>query len=121
MKQKIIAVCLFIIIVGFALANTLILQNMTDSMTDEVESLVIDDTQAKEKAKKLSEEFKSQKKYIGLTVSHDDLTNIEDCFAELNGWLAVGDTDNAEVVKYRLISFLGHLRRLVGFNIDTII
>ena len=121
MKQKILAVFLFIIIVGFALTNTIILQNMTNNLTEKVASLSFNDTMVKEKAKELSEEFKNKEKYIGLTVSHDDLTNIEDCFAELNGCLEIGDTESAEIVKYRLISFIEHLRRLVGFNIDTII
>ena len=45
----------------------------------------------------------------------------EDCLAELKGHLAMGDIEGAEVTKSRLIRFLEHLRRLVGFNIDNII
>ena len=121
MKQKIMAIVIFIAIIGFTIANTLILQKMIDDITEKIEMLTLDYKDVKSKADKIYEEFKASIGYIGLTVSHDDLTNIEDCFAELNGCLAVGDTEGATIVKYRLISFLGHLRRLVGFNIDTII
>ena len=121
MKQKIAAIVIFVFILVFTTINTVVLQKMTDSITEKVEILSFADENAGRKAQELYEEFKANKGYIALTVSHDDITNIEDCFAELNGCLAVGDTKGATVAKYRLISFLGHLRRLVGFNIDTII
>lgn len=121
MKQKILAIVIFIIVIVGVITNSIVLQKMTDSFIAEVNALPIDNDDALSKVKKLNEEFKSSVHFIGLTVSHDDLTNIEDCLAELNGCLSVGDTEGAVVVKYRLISFLEHLRRLVGFNIDTII
>ena len=40
---------------------------------------------------------------------------------EMIGYLSVNDTDNARVTKNRLISYLEHLRRLSGFNIDAVI
>lgn len=121
MKQKILAICLFIIIIGFVITNTLILHNITDMLTGEVEKLQVNREGALSEAVEIDAKFKARVSYIGLTVSHDDLTNIEDCFAELTGYLSVGDTDGAEVAKHRLIRFLGHLRRLVGFDIDAII
>ena len=121
MKQKILAIVIFVCILGFTIINTIILQDMTDKFIENAKMLSITDDNAKTKATALHKEFQTNERYIGLTVSHEDLTNIEDCFAELNGYLSIGDTEGAMVVKYRLISFLGHLRRLVGFNIDTII
>ena len=121
MKQKILAIVIFIFILGFTIINTIILQNMTDKLIENAKTLSLTDENANRMAKELHEEFKANESYIALTVSHEDLTNIEECFAELNGYLAVSDTEGAMIVKYRLISFLGHLRRLVSFNIDTII
>lgn len=121
MKQKILAICLFIFIIGFVITNMLILKNLTDMLTEEISDISVDDEGALDRVLKIDEIFKKKEVYIGFTVSHDDLTNIEDCFAELSGCLSVGDTDGAEVAKCRLLRFLEHLRRLVGFNIDTII
>jgi len=121
MKQKILAVCLFVGIIAFVVVNSLFLQNTIDSLTDEIDKLSLESKDSREEFKEIDKKFKEKEIYIGLTVSHDDLTNIEDCFSELDGYLAVEDTEGAKVVKYRLIRFLKHLRRLVGFNIDTII
>ena len=121
MKEKIFAVCIFIIIIGFVTTNTIVLKNATDRLTDEIKGFSVQAEKAIDEISKINESFKSKESFIGLTVSHDDLTNIEDCFAELTGSLSVGDLEGAEIVKHRLISFLEHLRRLVGFNIDTII
>ena len=120
MKQKILAICLFVGILSFAVTNTLVLQNLTERLISEIEEVSINEF-ALDKLLKIDEKFKKTEIYIAMTVSHDDLTNIEDCFAEMEGYLSVGDTNGAEVSKSRLISFLEHLRRLVGFNIDTLI
>ena len=59
--------------------------------------------------------------FISLTVNHEDLTNIEEGFAEMIGCLSVGDTAGAQITKSRLIDSLEHLGRLSGFNFDAII
>lgn len=121
MKQKILAFCLLLAIISFVIANTIILQKTTDKMMDKIDQITVTDRLAHEQLNKAEKYFKKAERYISLTVSHDDLTNIEDCFAELSGYLSVGDVNGAEVTKCRLISFLSHLRRLIGFNIDAII
>ena len=121
MKEKIWAISIFTLIIGFVTANCLILQRQTDIIYSEIKSISIDDDRAIEQIRKIDEDFRKKEIYIGLTVSHDDLTNIEECFAELTGCLSVADLDGAEVAKCRLIRSLEHLRRLVGFNIDNII
>lgn len=121
MKQKILSVILLVGVVAFVTINCIVLANMIDDITETVEDLSVEDKHAKERAENAFEVYNDKAKYIGLTVSHDDLTNIEDCFVELIGYLSVGDTENAEVTKGRLINSLEHLRRLSGFNIDAII
>ena len=58
---------------------------------------------------------------MGMTVSHEDLTAIETGFSEMIGYLSVGDRNGAEVTKSRLLDALGHLRRLTGINIESVI
>lgn len=121
MKQKILAICLFILIISFVVSNSLILQSIIDKTIKNINAFSVSENDAMNKFDNIHDTFTKRLAYIGITVSHDDLTNIEDCFAELKGCLAVNDINGAKVTQYRLISFLEHLRRLVGFNIDTII
>lgn len=121
MKDRVFAAVIFLMIIAFSVGNSLFLVKETDEMILEVKGLQASDGQAMSRLMEIDEGFRKKANYIGLTVSHDDLTNIEDCLAELKGHLAVGDIEGAEVTKIRLIRFLEHLRRLVGFNIDNII
>lgn len=105
-------------------ANTYIIDKKISTLYDELKSTEIIDGYTEEAGKKISKifnEYKSCEGYISMTVNHDDLTNIEDNFAELVGNLDVGDADSAKVTKNRLLYSLEHLRRLSGMNIDSII
>ncbi len=66
------------------------------------------------------EEYMKKQRFIGLTVSHDDLTNIESEFNEILGSIKAGDEENLIIAKSRLIGALTHLRRLSGVNADSI-
>lgn len=76
---------------------------------------------AKLEVEKIYEKYQSSESFVSLTVNHDDLTHIEDNFAELIGNLSVSDIDSAKVTKNRLLCSLEHLRRLSGINLDSII
>lgn len=124
MKEKIFAVLAVVSIIAAVSANTVFLGKNIDKIRKEVESISIKDGEcelARRQAVRAFELFRDAELLIGLTVNHDDLSNIEECFAELIGYLSVGDADGAEVTKSRLTDALGHLRRLSGFNIDAII
>ncbi|MBQ8302197.1 MAG: DUF4363 family protein [Clostridia bacterium] len=121
MKEKIIAIVLFFLVVISVGLNTFFLAKQIKSVTDNVKSIDITSSGAKDDAEKLFDEYMKKERFISLTVSHNDLTTIEDCFVEMIGYLSIGDTDNAEVAKSRLIHSFEHLRRLSGFNIDAII
>ena len=95
-----------------------------DELTEKIEALEIDSEntgEALSEAIKIREHFKSRESYISLSVNHEDLSNIETIFAEMIGQLEVENADDARVAKSRLIDALGHLKRLSGVNIDTII
>ena len=65
-------------------------------------------------------EYMKTQRFIGLTVSHDDLTNIESEFNEILGSIKADDEENLIIAKSRLIGALTHLRRLSGVNADSI-
>lgn len=121
MKEKILSVVLLVIIIAFVTVNTIILSKQIDEIIEKVEGLDTSENNANENAEQIYENFMKKQKYMSLTVSHDDMTSIEGCFVEMIGYLAIGDHQNAEVVKYRLKNSLEHLRRLSGFNLDAII
>lgn len=121
MKEKIFSILLLISIIGFSIVNAVILNYQIEETTNELTSLKLNEESAEETAKKIYESYMKKQKYMSITVSHDDLTNIEDCFVEMIAYLSIEDDQNAEVTKSRLISSLEHLRRLSGINIDAII
>lgn len=121
MKEKVLASVLFIVIIASVTINTIILQKKIDETIEKVENLYIEDNGTKSRAEDIFDEFQQCEKYISITVNHDDITEIENSFVEMLSFINVGNTDDAEVMKSRLIHSLEHLRRLCGFNIDAII
>ena len=121
MKEKIFAVILFVAIIAFVITNTFIINGQINRILDELYELNSDDINAINQANELYKDFKKSQKYISLTVSHEDLTNIEDCFVEMIGYLEIGSSDDAFVTKNRLIYSFEHLRRLSTFTLDSVI
>lgn len=124
MKEKIFGIVTFIVIVSSVFANTVILHKNISEIYDAVNSIEITEGDcdiSKAYAVEAFHIFRKKELFIGLTVNHDDLSNIENDFSELIGFLSVGDAKGATVAKNRLADSLGHLRRLSGFNIDAII
>ena len=124
MKEKIFGVIAFALVVISVIANTVILHRNIDKIHESVDKIEINDNNceiAKVLAEDIYELFRKRETFIGLTVNHDDLSEIEDCFSELIAYLRVDDADSASVAKNRLTDALSHLRRLSGFNIDAII
>ena len=123
MKEKIFAVVNILLIIGAVTINTVKLHRDIDLIYEEVSILDIgkEDASTMNTAKSVYEKFKRYETFMGLTVNHEDLSNIEESFAELLGYITVGDTEGATVTKNRLLDELSHLRRLSGLNIDAII
>ena len=121
MKEKILAVILFSLIILFVTVNTVVMNKQIAEVINKVDKLDLFAENSFKEANILYEDFMKKESYLSITVSHNDMTSIEDCFVEMIGYISVNDIDNATVVKYRLKSSLEHLRRLSGFNIDAII
>ena len=124
MKEKIVAFCLFFLVIGFVIANTIVLDRQIGNLcvaTKELEIKEENVEQSKKDALKLYEDFRKRETFISLTVNHEDLTNIEESFSEIIGYLSVGNVSDAKVTQNRLFDSFEHLRRLSGLNIDSII
>lgn len=113
----IFAVSVLAVIFVFVYSNTLILSDIISDFEMRVKGTELEGA----KFNGIYEDFLKNRTYLGITVNHDDIAEVEEEFAEILGALRIGDTQTAEIAKSRLISALGHLKRLSGFNIDSII
>ena len=121
MKVKIFAAVTLTAVIVLVTLNTVALERIVDGTIREIDAFDPYEDGAEGKARDIYERFGRLEVFVSITVSHDDLTNIESCFSEMIGCLSVGMKDDAEVVKNRLRDSLVHLRRLVGINPDSII
>ena len=123
MKEKIFGVVTIIFVIAIVFFNTIKLDNDISTISDAVRTIDTNEDvkSAEARANEVYDLFRSKELFIGLTVNHDDLSNIEEDFAEMIGYLSISDHGGAAVTKNRLLDSLSHLRRLSGFNIDAII
>ena len=123
MKVKILATLVLALTVGLSSLNTHFLLKAIDKTANDVTDLSFsgEPEEIKQRAEILFKDYKRREFFLSLTVSHEDLTDIESLFSEMIGYLSVKDTEGAEMTKSRLIDALMHLRRLSGVNISSIL
>ncbi len=122
MRANKIAVTVLIILAFLIFANSLYIGKITDGIIDKVEAIDTSDPEgAVAELEELFSDYRRAAKIISISVSHDDLTNIEENFADVIGAARAGDSDGLTTVKSRLIDSLGHLRRLSGISLESII
>lgn len=121
MKEKIFGTTVFIAVCAFVIINTMVIEKQVTEIIDDISRINFEHVDVEHTVTSIYDRFKSNEIYFSLTVNHEDITDIEECFIEMAGYLAVGDTAEARVRKNRLIGSLEHLRRLSGFNVDSII
>ena len=122
MKAFRISVIAMLLLAAAVFANSAYIEKLTEKFVSEVELISeTDPIAASDALTELHQKFKRAEKIISITTSHDDLTSIEEGFAEMRG--AVNAEDMIEVIKIksRLKSAFEHLGRLSGINIDSII
>lgn len=85
----------------------------TEESSDSIEAL-------KEKFEKIEKIYEKNEIFISLSVSHEDLTCIEEILAEINGALLTGDKDAVIIAKSRFERALLHLGQLSAFNMESI-
>lgn len=121
MRVKIFAAAVLTVTLGLVAVNTVMLVRGVEDFYEEICELDVYGDDALDEARDTYENFGRWAAFVNMTVSHDDLTNIESAFAEMIGMLEVGDRDGAAVAKSRLKDSFRHLRRLVGINFDSVI
>ena len=116
-KAVYVAIIILTMSVAFVAINTAILSKTIKEIEESTVSapLTLNEFDA------LYDDFLKVRTYLSISVDHDDIATVETGFAEIRGALAAGDEESAAIAKSRLCSALGHLRRLSGFNIDSII
>ena len=116
-----ISYLVLILCICFVIANGFYLEYITSELYAMACDLDIQSADAKEEGEEIYATFDKHQRLISITVSHDDLSLIDDTLCELIGALEVGDTEGAAITKSRLCGSLRHLKRLSGLNIDSII
>ena len=121
MKAVRVAAILLIITLLAVVINSIVLKVIIDEITDEVVKAEEEDAElALKEYSEIFEKYKKKSSYISLTVNHEDLTDIENSFAEIIGAARGGDMVGVITIKSRLVSALTHLGRLTGINLDSI-
>ena len=117
MKSLRIGVIMLLIVIGFSAVNTLFLSGAIERLCEGVSSYSIEGDGC---AMELYSDFKALEAFASLTVSHEDLTNIEDLFVEVISYSKIGDKEGLFIAKSRLDNALLHLGRLIRLNIDSV-
>ena len=123
MKGFILATIILLIVVTGVFINSFVLDRTIGNMAEEIRefNFSAQSENVTEEFLKLYESYKAAERYISITVSHDDLTNIDNDFNEIIGCLQVNDIQGATIAKSRLEGCFSHLWRLSSINIDSII
>ena len=120
MKTLIFAIVASLTVTATVGLNSLMLDKTLDALVAECEAIP-NETDKGAEYEALYQSFMRKQKFISLTVSHDDLTEIENDLAEILGAISADDKESLIIAKSRLIMTLTHLRRLSGVNLDSIL
>jgi hypothetical protein len=122
MKSFRIAICALILLSIGVFTNSSYIERLTEDFVSEIDEICENDTEkAKHDIERIYKKFKKAEKIISITTSHDDLTTIEEGFAEMIGAVHADDMTAVITIKSRLKSSFQHLGRLSGINIDSLI
>ena len=120
MKAMISASGIFICLIVAVLINSGYIERRTEYLRERIEAIDTESSECAAEFEKIRDEFEKSRRIITLSVSHDDITNIESSFAEIIGAAMAGDTGEIFIAKSRLTDALLHLGRLSGINLDSI-
>lgn len=121
MKCLIFSLLALIALFSLVLTNSFVIGRLIDKTRLRLEKIDPFSSTVLEEITECYREFEAREKYISLTVSHSDLTDINTAFAEMIGAARADVREEIVILKSRLLNSLEHLRRLSGFNIDSIL
>ena len=119
MKAAIISVIILTLILTAVILNSIFVSKSMHEIAQKLKDAP-SDTESYSAYSEIFDEYMKKQRFISLTVSHDDLTNIENEFNEILGSIEANDVENLIIAKSRLIGSLSHLKRLSGINADSI-
>lgn len=121
MKSVVFAYIIFPLLLTLSLINSFALGNIIENIDAALSET--DDSNpalAEEEYVRIYEEYKDVELYVSLSINHDDLSNLENAFAEIIGAARAGDKESVIIIKSRMNDYLRHIKRLIGINIDSI-
>ena len=120
MKTIILSYVILILVILLVIINSIIVSNSIDAIIEKLKNIP-DSVSEKEQYKEVFDDYIKIQHLFEITVSHDDLTNIESEFYEIMGAVNAEDSESLKIAKSRLIGALTHLKRLCGINADSIL
>ncbi|MCQ2413992.1 MAG: DUF421 domain-containing protein [Clostridia bacterium] len=117
-KAVLIAGIALFLITGAVIGNDIFIRNAVRETERKVEAVSAGITA--EEARQLYGEFLDLERTIALSVNHEDLTHVEESFADFVGCAEAQDTAALLQAKSRLSDALMHLGRLSGLKFDTL-
>ncbi len=121
MKSVRFAYTVLILLIIAVLVNMILVGRAIDALESELSAAETENAARAEKEySEIYEEYKRRELFISLTVSHEDLSELEAAFSELIGAARAEDKASLIIAKSRLTDQLGHIKRLSGINIDSV-
>lgn len=115
------AILIFSILFALILLNTVFINKSVSEISSLLNESPCDNIEDIEKLyKSVYEIYKKKELIISLSVSHEDLTDIEIFFSEMKGAITAKDFEEAMIAKSCLENALHHLGQLSSFNIESI-
>lgn len=120
MKTVVVSYIILAVVLLVVIVNSIIISNSIDTILEKLKGIPEVSSAGKE-YQEVFDDYMAAQRFLGITVSHDDLTNIEGEFYEILGAAEAGDDESLVIAKSRLMGALTHLRRLCGINADSIL
>ena len=121
MKSVRFAYTVLVLLILAVVINMVLVKNSVGRLLDEVKAAEEENTEkAALEYSEIYESYKERELFISLTVSHEDLSELEIAFSELIGAAKADDKSSLLIAKSRLTDRLWHIKRLSGINIDSV-
>lgn len=121
MKSVRFAYTVLVLLILAVVINMVLVKNSVGRLLDEVKAAEEENTEkAALEYSEIYESYKERELFISLTVSHEDLSELELAFSELIGAAKADDKSSLLIAKSRLTDRLWHIKRLSGINIDSV-
>ena len=118
MKTVRLSVIILLLIFILVNSNAIFIRKATDGLIGSLSEL--DGENTIEEYEVIYKRYQKNERLMSLTIGHDELCQVSDCFTELLTAIRNKNTDDAIIAKSRLIGYLEHIRRLSGINLYSI-